>query len=229
MYQNNATKVLTCECRLSYCHLTAPHKNDRGEMKFGVTLLIPKHETATIEDLRSSMHAAYELGVTKKWGGARPQGIPELIYDGDGLRKNGTPFSEECRGHYVLTATSNNKPQVVGIDNIKCELAPQDIYSGMYGRVTLNFFPFATSGSKGVACGLGNVLKTRDGEPLAGGASAATDFDGIVPQAPQFAQPQVQYAQPQAQYAQPQAQPQFAQPQYAQPQAQTQTGWELPY
>ena len=32
------------------------------------------------------------------------------------------------------------------------------------------------SGSKGVGCGLGNVMKTRDGEPLSGGASAASDF-----------------------------------------------------
>ena len=46
----------------------------------------------------------------------------------------------------------------------------------MYARVTINFFPYDTQGSKGVGCGLGNVMKTRDGEPLAGGASAASDF-----------------------------------------------------
>ena len=46
----------------------------------------------------------------------------------------------------------------------------------MFARVTVNFFPYNTAGSKGVGCGLGNVLKTRDGEPLSGGASAASDF-----------------------------------------------------
>ena len=55
------------------------------------------------------------------------------------------------------------------------ELAPQDIYSGMYARVTINFFGYMSNGKKGVGCGLGNVMKTRDGEPLAGGASAASD------------------------------------------------------
>ena len=72
-----------------------------------------------------------------------------------------------------------NKPQVVGQDNINVELAPQDIYSGMYARVTVRFYPFNTAGKRGVGCGLGNVMKTRDGEPLSGGASAASDFAGI--------------------------------------------------
>ena len=48
----------------------------------------------------------------------------------------------------------------------------------MYARVTLNFFSFSGV-NKGVGCGLGNVLKTRDGEPLGGGSSAASDFAGI--------------------------------------------------
>ena len=59
------------------------------------------------------------------------------------------------------------------------ELAPQDIYSGMYARVTVRFYPFNTAGKRGVGCGLGNVMKTRDGEPLSGGASAASDFAGV--------------------------------------------------
>jgi len=71
------------------------------------------------------------------------------------------------------------KPQVVGIDNIACELSPSDIYSGMYARVTLRFFGYAAGGKKGIGCGLGNVLKTRDGEALSGNASAESDFAGI--------------------------------------------------
>ena len=49
----------------------------------------------------------------------------------------------------------------------------------MYGRVTVRFFGYSNSGNKGIGCGLGNVLKTRDGEPLAGQASAASDFAGV--------------------------------------------------
>ena len=114
----------------------------------------------------------------KLWGGVRPR-FDSIVWDCDGTRKNGLPFGSECKGHWVLTASTKQKPQVVGIDNINAELAPQDIYSGMYGRVTLRFFGYSQSGNRGVGCGLGNVLKTREGEPLSGGASAAADFAGI--------------------------------------------------
>ena len=89
------------------------------------------------------------------------------------------PFGDECKGHWVMTASTKNKPQVVGIDNINCELAPSDIYSGMYARVTIRFFGYSNSGNKGIGCGLGNVMKTRDGEALAGSASASVDFAGV--------------------------------------------------
>ena len=86
----------------------------------------------------------------------------------------------------ALPISTKNKPQVVGIDNINCELSPADIYSGMYGRVTVRFFGYSNSGNKGVGCGLGNVLKTRDGEPLSGSASAATDFAGLGAATPDY-------------------------------------------
>ena len=107
-----------------------------------------------------------------------------VIHDGDGVRQDGSPYGEECKGCWVITASSKNKPQCVefvdaGGKLVPRDLAPQDIYSGMYARVTVNFYGYSNSGNKGVACGLGNVMKTRDGEPLSGGASAASDFAGV--------------------------------------------------
>ena len=67
---------------------------------------------------------------------------------------------------------------MVDISNINVDLAPQDIYSGMYARVTLNFYGYKNR-KTGVGCGLGNVMKTREGEPLGGGASAASDFADV--------------------------------------------------
>ena len=169
MYQNDPMKVLTGEVRLSYCSLTTPRAAKQGgEPKYSVTLLIPKTDNATKADIDAAINAAAQEALAK---------VP--IHDGDGVRPSGVPFGDECKGHWVLTASTKNKPQVVGIDNINCELAPSDIYSGMYGRVTVRFFGYSNSGNKGIGCGLGNVLKTRDGEPLSGQASAASDFAGI--------------------------------------------------
>lgn len=182
MYQNIPTKVLTGEVRLSYEHLSVPYANPNqvgAEPKYSVTMLIPKTDLATKADIDSSMKAAYDKAVADDWKGARPQLRSALIYDGDGFRNDGSEFGPECKGHWVITASTKRKPQVVDISNINVELAPQDIYSGMYARVTLNFFSFNTNGNKGIGCGLGNVMKTRDGEPLAGGATAASDFEGL--------------------------------------------------
>ena len=182
MYNNNPTRVLTGEVRLSYANLVAPRANNNdptGTPKYSVTLLIPKTDTAVKQNIDASIEAAATDAVSKSWGGVRPPVLPIPIHDGDGVRQNGTPFGEECKGCWVITASSKNKPQVVHQNDINTELLPQDIYSGMYARVTINFFAYNRAGKKGIGCGLGNVMKTREGKPLAGGASAAADFAGI--------------------------------------------------
>ena len=180
MYQNNPTRVLTGEVRLSYANLTAPRAAQQGgEAKYSVTLLIPKTDSATQNNILASIEAAAQDAQGKIWNGVRPPVMPAPLHDGDGVRENGTPYGPECKGCWVMTASTKNKPQVVHQSDIATELAPQDIYSGMYARVTLNFFGYLNNGKKGIGCGLGNVMKTRDGEPLAGGASAAADFAGV--------------------------------------------------
>lgn len=180
MYQNDPAKVLTGEVRLSYVHLIEPRTNKPGDdPKYSATLLIPKTDFATKADIDASIQAAAQDAVSKVWNGAAPPQLRVPIYDGDGVRPSGVPFGDECKGHWVMTASTKNKPQVVGIDNINCELAPSDIYSGMYARVTIRFFGYSNSGNKGIGCGLGNVMKTRDGEALAGSASASVDFAGV--------------------------------------------------
>ena len=42
------------------------------------------------------------------------------------------------------------KPQCVHISNVHADLLPTDVYSGMYARVTVSFFPYDASGNRGV-------------------------------------------------------------------------------
>ncbi len=182
MYNNIPTKVLTGEVRLSYVNLVQPRANSKdpnAEPKYSTTILIPKSDMATYQNILASIEAAASDAQSKLWGGVRPPVMPIPIHDGDGVRDNGTPYGPECKGHWVITASTKQKPQVVHQSDINTELLPQDIYSGMYARVTVNFFGYSAAGKRGVGCGLGNVMKTRDGDPLAGGASAAVDFAGV--------------------------------------------------
>ena len=51
-----------------------------------------------------------------------------------------------------------------------------DLYSGCYGRASITFYAFNSNGNKGIACGLNNLMKTSDGEPLGGRSLAEDDF-----------------------------------------------------
>lgn len=189
MYQNDPKRVLTPECRLSYCNLVTARapQNGVGDPKFSVTLLIPKSNPTIKQELDAAMNAAADLGVNAKWNGVRPARIESVVHDGDGVRPSGEPFGEECRGCWVVTASSKNKPYVCGADNVNCELAPTDIYSGMYARVSINFYAYNSAGKRGVGCGLRAVMKTRDGEPLSNSVVTAAEFagvGGVQPQAP---------------------------------------------
>jgi len=205
-YQNDAMKTLTGIVRLTYVNVVTPRAQQQGgEAKYSVTLLIPKSDVATKADIDASINAAAQDALAKIWNGARPPQLRIPIYDGDGVRPSGEPFGAECKGHWVLNASSKTKPQCVGIDNINVELSPSDIYSGMYARVTIRFFGYSNSGNKGIGCGLGNILKTGNGEPLAGRTSADVDFAGLgnavvqppAPNVPAYTPPApAQYAQP---------------------------------
>jgi len=203
MAELKPTQLVTGEVRISYEHLLAPYANQPGaDEKFSATLLIPKSDTAVKQRIDASIQAAITDGVSGRWNGARPAQPPTPIYDGDGLRPSGEAFGEECKGHWVMTASSKIQPEVVDTAGNPI-FAPTEIYSGMYARVFLNFFAYNAAGKKGIGCGLGPVQKTRDGEPLGGRISASDAFGGAAsyPATPQYRAPQYQQPQPQYQAA----------------------------
>ena len=77
-----------------------------------------------------------------------------------------------------LNASSKDAPQIVD-RRVQPILDPMECGSGDYCNVSVNFYGFAASGNRGVAAGLGNIQKVKDGERLAGKASATSDFDEI--------------------------------------------------
>lgn len=179
MYQNNPTRVRTREVRLSYLYLNAPRpkESDDEDDKYSATLLLPKTDAATKAEIDAAIKAAVDKAVVnpKIWAGVRPPNPAIPIHDGDGVRQDGTPFGDECKGCWVLTASSKDKPMVVHRSNVKVELDPRDIYSGMYAIVMLNFSGYNYKGKKGIGCYLGNICKTRDGEPLGFARTTAED------------------------------------------------------
>ncbi len=179
----NPAKVVTGEVRLSYVSLFTPRPNKNGgSPKYKVTVLIPKADTATKARIDAAIRAAIQDGAPKKWGGVIPPQPAIPLYDGDGARpSDGMAYGEECKGHWVLTASTEDKPGV--IDRNGSPIIDQSqIYSGAYGMVSMAFSVY-NKDKKGVGCYLHNVMKTRDGEPLASTKSSAeSDFQGVIGQ-----------------------------------------------
>lgn len=198
------TSLVTGPVRISYEHLLKPYAQQPGaDEKYSVTILLPKSDVATKQRIDAAIAAAINDGVTNKWKGVRPPNIPTPIWDGDGVRQSGEAFGPECKGNWVFTASSKQRPEIVDL-NIQPILNATEIYSGMFARISINFFPYDAAGKRGIGCGLGNVQKVGDGEPLGGRTTAADDFGN----APAFTSPA-----PQAAPAyQPQPQPQYQQP-----------------
>ena len=171
----NLTKVITGEARLSYANLWEPKSINGGAPKYSVSIIIPKSDTRTISKIKAAIEAAYREGETKLKGNGKI--VPALsalktpLRDGDTERPDDEAYSDS----YFINANSGTAP---GIVDSSCEtiLERSQIYSGVYARASVNFYAFNSNGNKGIACGLNNIQKLRDGDPLGGKSRAEDDF-----------------------------------------------------
>ena len=172
----NTTKVITGpDTRWSYCNAWQPKAINGGTPKYSVSLIIPKSDTRTIEKVRAAIQAAYEEGQSKLKGNGKT--VPQLkvlktpLRDGDLER----PDDEAYANSYFINANSASAPGIVDADRQPI-IDHSEVYSGVYGRASINFYAFNSNGNKGIACGLNNLQKIRDGEPLGGKSRAEDDF-----------------------------------------------------
>lgn len=169
--KTNSTKVVTGVVRLSYEHVWEPASVNGSNPKYSVSLIIPKSDTKTIAAINQAIDNAIRDGVAKFGGKIPPKGALKLpLRDGDTERED-----EAYRDAYFVNANSTTAPQIVD-RSVQPILDRSEVYSGCYARVSINFYAFNSNGNRGIACGLGNIQKVRDGEPLGGKTSAADDF-----------------------------------------------------
>ena len=169
------TKVVFGPCRLSYTHVFskyAPDGNtDNG--KYMTNVLIPKEEKETIKAIQQAIEAAKKAGIVSKWGGKEPKNLETPLHDGDTDKDD-----EVYEGCYYLNAKCNKRPGVVDRDR-ELITDEEEIYSGVWAIVSVTFYSYDVSGNRGVACGLNNIMKFKDGERLGGRVSAETDFADV--------------------------------------------------
>ena len=170
------TKVITGpRTRWSYASVWEPKSINGSVPKYSVSLLIPKDDTVTVEKIKKAIQAAYKEGAGKLKGSGKS--VPALevlktpLRDGDLER----PDDEACVGHYFINANNTQKPGIVDADRQEI-IDRNEVYSGCYGRASINFYAFNSNGNKGIACSLNNLQKISDGSVLGGHSRAEDDF-----------------------------------------------------
>ena len=179
-YTNNrrmkrmATKCVTGKVRFSYVNIFKSRAfRDGQEAKYIICLLIPKDDENTVRKIRKAIDEAVKEGIASKWGGKRPKNLRLPLRDGDEERAD---EAAEYEGMYFMNANSDTKPGIVDKD-LNEILDPDEVYSGCWGRASVNFFAYDSNGNRGIGCGLNNIQKLKDGERLgAARASAEDDF-----------------------------------------------------
>ena len=172
----NPLKVITGpDTRWSFANVWEPKSINGGTPKYSVSLIVPKSDAKTVAKIKAAIEAAYHEGEAKLKGSGKS--VPPLaaiknpLRDGDVERPDDPAYANA----YFINANATTAPGIVDVDRNPI-LSRSEVYSGVYGRASISFYAFNSNGNKGIACGLNNLQKVRDGEPLGGKTSAESDF-----------------------------------------------------
>lgn len=173
--ENNSTKVVTGVVRFCYCHVFEPTAMNEGDIpKYNIAILISKDDEKTLKAIEKAIENAKQAGKSKivDKNGNFPRTLKLPLRDGDEER----PDDPAYENMYFINASTTRKPSIVDKD-LNPIMSQDEFYSGCYGRASINFYAFNVN-SKGIAAGLNNLQKLKDGEPLVGGSTAEEDFGG---------------------------------------------------
>ena len=138
----------------------------------------PKYSLVMIFDEDADLAKMLKLAkqVAKdKWGDKIPRSARVNPFrDGGEKEDEGVEGFEE--GMQFATASTFFRPGIVDKD-LEPILDQDEFYSGCYARATISAYAYEVKGNKGVAFGLLNIQKLKDGDSLSGRTSAEDDFD----------------------------------------------------
>ena len=104
----NKTKVITGVVRLSYANVWEPKSINGSDEKYSVSLIIPKSDKKTIQEIKDAVKSAKQEGKSK-FDGKIPANLKHPLKDGD-IEK---PDEEAYKDSYFVNANSNERPQIV--------------------------------------------------------------------------------------------------------------------
>lgn len=173
---SNVRKVTTPQFRVAFASVFTPQTTEREDG----TESKPKYSLVMIFDEDtdvSKMEKLAKAAAKEKWGDKIPRSARVSPFrDGGEKEDEGIEGFEE--GMQFATASTFFRPGIVDKD-LNPILDQEDFYSGCYARATIVAYAYDQKGNKGVAFGLQNIQKLKDGESLTGRTSAEDDFEEV--------------------------------------------------
>jgi len=163
------TKVITPEVICSFPYL---FEISDYTQKYGLSIPIPESDKAAIKQIKTAIGNAAE----NKWGAKARAQIGKKI---ESPLRTGNKEKEDdaiYKDTLFFSANSTTKPGVINIDNRQITAEDDAIYPGCILRASVVFYAYDFTGKKGVACGLQNVMKVKDGDQIGGKPTAEDDF-----------------------------------------------------
>ena len=185
--EKQGTKVITGEGIFSYLNCWEPKAaSEDATPKYSVSFIFPKSDKITYEKMMSAMKAAYENGQATLKGNSKVapafERLKLAVRDGDEKYEEDPDKNAIYKNCWFVNASSKTAPGIVDRNRVEI-IERKEMYSGVIGRVAINFYAYNTNGNKGIAAGLNNLQKIRDGAPLGGASRAEDDFnDGYNPE-----------------------------------------------
>lgn len=172
--------IMIPECRMSYPKVFKPELNKlNGKMEYSFVGLFNEKSDLT------RMKALAQLALEATWG-KDPTQWPPVLKSPFRDQNERAKFVEGKKilppgyveGHKFVNFKSTKRPGIVD-QNVQAIIDESQIYGGCWVQATVRAYTYDQKGNRGVAFGLINIQKIRDGEPLGGGSTPEQDFAPI--------------------------------------------------
>lgn len=160
------TRATSGKVLLSFLHVFEPKAiNDGDDEKYSVSVIINKKDKYTLAAYRAAIKAVEDKVFKEKYKGIKPKKWKNPLRDGDDEDED---RDDSYANSFFIGANSKRRPKLYD-KNLEPITDDEELYSGCYGRVCINFYAYDVGGNRGVAAGLESIMKISDGTPLGGG------------------------------------------------------------
>lgn len=159
--------------RINYPNFVTPRAATEGATKkYSCVIMVPKTSKEIVKAIKAKMKEVYDNNPTIL--GDYDFDSLVRIYDGAKSSPNGKKYPDYYKDYYIINANNSRKPQYLDKQGAEILDIDEELYSGVWARVGLTFYPYASAGNTGIGISLDIVKKARDDEHL---GSVVTEKD----------------------------------------------------